>query len=142
MCDVTGIDINPRPLPMLPDLRYDAFFEALRTDRIAIRRCLSCGQPQWPPRELCFACHSDGFASLEINQVGRIYTYTVVYRAFHPWFADRVPYGVLVVDLGNGVRMLGNYWAPDVEELRCDMEVRAVFENTGAGVTLLSWERT
>lgn len=96
---------------------------------------------QWPPRELCFICHSNKLGWQETIQEGTVYTYTIVYRAFHPWFKQHLPYGVVVTELDNGIRMLANYFGPDVESLECGMRVKASFEDVDDMVTLLQWEK-
>jgi uncharacterized OB-fold protein len=130
-----------RPLPHIDDLLYLDFFQSLRACRLVIRRCGQCSLLQWPPREICANCHSSSFEKAEVHPVGDVYTYTIVYRAFHPWFRERTPYAVLIADLGDGVRMLGNYWEPDVEEIECGIQVKATFEVVSTDVTLLRWLR-
>ncbi len=55
-----------------------------------------------------------------------------------PMFADRVPYGIAVADLGDGIRMLGNYLGADLGALACGLPVRARYERSG-GHGFLGW---
>ncbi|WP_376707648.1 Zn-ribbon domain-containing OB-fold protein [Nocardioides alcanivorans] len=69
---------------------------------VVVRRCRACDTVQWPPRPTCGTCHQTAFASHPVDPVGTVHTFSVVHRAFHPWFADRLPYGVAVVDVSGG----------------------------------------
>jgi uncharacterized OB-fold protein len=60
-----------------------------------------------------------------------VHTFSVCYRAFDPWFASRVPYGIVVADLGDGIRLTGSYLGDDLDGLRCGLPVRAEYEIDG-----------
>lgn len=130
-----------RPLPDLNDKLYALYFEALRNYKLVVQHCEDCEHSQWPAREFCFHCHGTRFRWQEVKQQGVVYTYSIAYRAFHPWFKDHLPYGIAVVELDQGIRMLGNYFGPDVESLECGMKVKASFEKVNDQVTLLHWEK-
>lgn len=132
----------PRPLPDVADPLYAEHFAGLRNHRILVQRCQRCGHVQWPPRELCHTCHRGDLGWVDAPARGTVYTFTVMYRAFNPWYADRLPYGVVVVDLGAGIHMIGRYAGPDPEALACELPVTAQFEPATDGVTLLTWTPT
>jgi uncharacterized OB-fold protein len=44
---------------------------------------------------------------IEIDGRGVIYAITTCHRAGEPWLEDRVPYSVALVDLSEGLRLLG-----------------------------------
>ena len=83
-------------------------------------------------------CTAADFEWVEIPQVGEVYTYTLVGRAFDPWYAERVPYAVVVVALGDGIRLLGNCFGEELEQLDFGARVRAEFVHVG-NTTLLDW---
>ena len=130
-----------RPRPGAIDQLYAPHYAALRERRLVVQECAHCGSRQWPPRELCFACHESEPGWVEVGPDGEVFTYTVVYRGFEPWFAERVPYGIVVVSVGPGLLMVGNYFGDDVESLECGMRVKASFEDVDDDLTLLQWER-
>jgi len=82
----------------------------------------------WYPREFCPYCGSDGVTWMTLTGRGHIYSCTVVRRAPHPAFTDAVPYAVAVVELEEGVRMLANVVADDLDDLAIDMAVEAVYD--------------
>jgi uncharacterized protein len=96
-----------RPYPVTVDPGYEEFVAAQADGRLVARRCAICGTAQWPPRPLCGTCHADAFEPLPVEPGGVVHTFTVVHRAFHPWFAERVPYGVAVVQTDEGIRFMG-----------------------------------
>ena len=130
-----------RPLPQVDDPLYAPYFAGLQRREILVQRCDACGHRQWPPRERCFACHSDQLGWQAAAQQGVVYTYMVSHRAFDPWFEDRLPYGLVVADLGDGIRIMAPYADTDVDDLECGVKVRAFFERVSEDVTLLQWER-
>lgn len=130
-----------RPLPNAQEPLYRPYLQGLREHRLMVQHCSSCGHWQWPPREFCFVCHRPTLGWAEIGQQGSVYTYTVCYRAFHPWFKERLPYGIVDADLGQGIRLLAPYFDPDVEQLECGQTVHAAFDEAEGGITVLRWTR-
>jgi hypothetical protein len=61
---------------------------------------------------------------------GTVHTYTVVHRAFHPWFVERVPYVVALVDLDEGPRLMTNIVA-EPETVAIGTRVDVTFERHG-----------
>jgi uncharacterized protein len=99
-------------------------------------RCNSCGQFWFPPSQRCRHCLSTDFAWCETSGRGRIYSFVVYHRVYHPAFADDVPYVVAIIALDEGPRLLSNIVGTAWDQVRCDMRVRAVFEDGDSGVTL------
>jgi uncharacterized protein len=127
---------RPFPEPVSP--LFADYLHGLAHERLVIRECADCGQRQWPPRALCGQCRAREFRPAEIDDRGVVHTFTVVHRAFDPWFASRVPYGVVVTDLGGGIRITGNYLGGDLAELACGLPVQARYEQAG-GRAFVGW---
>jgi uncharacterized protein len=130
----------PRPFPDPVLERFRPHFDGLRESRVLVPRCTTCGHLQWPPRVCCRACNAEEFAWEEAPVQGTVYTFTVCYRAFHPWFTARTPFGLVVADVQPGLRILGACFSPDVETLACGQPVRASFEAHGSDSIVLGWE--
>jgi hypothetical protein len=120
-----------RPCPPATDPGYEDFVAGLAEGRLVARRCVNCGTTQWPPRPLCGTCRSDVFEPLPVEPVGTVYTFTVVHRAFHPWFAERVPYGVAVVETDAGVRFTGLFDPECLGELAVGVRVEGELGDLG-----------
>lgn len=130
-----------RTLPDVTNPLYQLHFKQLKNGKIYVQRCEECGHLQWPPREFCFQCHQTNLTWSPMNDSGTVYTYTISYRAFHPWFKKHLPYGIVVVDVGKGIRMLGCCFDSDIETLECGERVKAVYNKITEDVTLLEWKR-
>jgi len=78
---------------------------------------------------------------------GRIYMYTVVYQPAHPAFQDEVPYVNVVVELDEGVRMVGRMEDVNIEEYidesrtvaKINTPVEAVYKDVTDEWTLVHW---
>jgi hypothetical protein len=68
-----------------------------------------------------------------------VWSWVVAHPPVLPAFADKVPYSVAVVELPEGVRMLGNLLGVPNEEITAGMEVVVDFEDVGEGVVLPQW---
>lgn len=128
--------IRAYPDPIAPG--FADFFAGLADHRLRIRCCTRCSARQWPPRPWCARCGGDDFGPADIDGQGVVHTFTVVHRGFDAWFSTRVPYGIVIADLGQGIRLTGNYLGADLERLRCGLPVRAGYE-TVDGRTYLGW---
>jgi hypothetical protein len=67
---------------------------------------------------------------------GKVFSFVVVHRVYHPAFADQVPYVVAVVELAEGPRLLTNIVGIAPEKVRCGLAVKAVFDDISADCTL------
>jgi uncharacterized protein len=134
-----GSGRRPFPEPVSP--MFAGYLDGLEHERLVIRECTACAARQWPPRTLCARCRGGEFRPAVIADHGVVHTFTVVHRGFDPWFAGRVPYGIVVTDLGGGIRMLGNYLGADLDALACGLPVRARYERSG-GRAFLGWVPT
>jgi uncharacterized OB-fold protein len=83
-----------------------------------------CGHRQFYPRALCTACGADP-AWAEASGRGTVHTYTIVRQYGAPPFKDELPYVVAVIELDEGVRMVGNVTDCPVEQVHVGMAVEA-----------------
>lgn len=86
-----------------PDIGQDPqtafFWEGARAGELRIMRCQNCGYYIHLPRPVCRNCLSFDVAPEAVSGRGTLYSFTITHRAFHPFFADRLPYVVAVVEL-------------------------------------------
>lgn len=75
---------------------------------------------------------------MDLSGRGKVWSFAVYHRAMHPDFADSIPYTVAMVELDEGVRMVGTMVEP-TPELRIGQAVSAVFEPATPEVTLVRW---
>jgi uncharacterized OB-fold protein len=70
---------------------------------------------------------------------GRVWSWVVAHPPVIPSFADRVPFNVAVIELEEGVRMIGNVFDVSNEDLHDGMPVEVTFEDLEEGVSLPQW---
>ncbi len=70
---------------------------------------------------------------------GRVYTWTVTHRPLDPFFADELPYAVVVVETEEGVRVVGNLRGIEVGDLALDIPVEILFSPQTDRVALLEF---
>jgi uncharacterized OB-fold protein len=132
----TGVS-EPLPAHLQPDARGfgRGYFEAAENGKLALPVCTACRLPSWPPRKRCPAC---GAAMDWATASGRgaVHTFTIVRQNPEPYFAERVPYAVAMIDLDEGPRVMGNVIGCDVEALRVGMRVVVTFVDAGQGLML------
>jgi uncharacterized OB-fold protein len=128
---------------MLPGgggLGAELYARAATTGVLHLQRCDACGRWRHPPRIRCAACGSDAWSWQAAAGTGRIFTWTVTHRATDPAFADEVPYAIVVVELDEGPRVVGNVVGIAPDELRLDLPVRVRLDRRSDTVALVDFE--
>lgn len=109
------------PLPAVTPLT-EPYWTGLAEGELRHQRCRQCGNAWLPAREECPRCLADEWEWTPASGRGRIISWVVYHQAFHPAFADRLPYNVAVVELDEGPRMVTNILAPE-EDLAIERNV-------------------
>ncbi|GEK79107.1 Zn-ribbon domain-containing OB-fold protein [Agrococcus baldri] len=128
-----------RASPDLGDPLYAPHFAGLEEGEFRVQRWESDGALEWPPHVMHGADQTESYGWQAIPLTGVVYSYAVCYRAFHPWFALRVPYAIVVVDTDAGVRVLGNCFDPSVERLECGQRMRGELVRAESGIPGVVW---
>ncbi|MGH2947235.1 MAG: Zn-ribbon domain-containing OB-fold protein [Solirubrobacteraceae bacterium] len=105
---------------------------ALEEGRLTHQRCLLCGYAWLPPGGECPSCLGAEWTWETAAGGGRIVSWVVYHRAYHPAFADRVPYNVAIVELDEGPRLVTNVIGVEGGEgLEIERPVRLHVEHEG-----------
>lgn len=107
------------------------FWEGARAHKLLLPRCHVCSRFWFPPSQRCPHCLSSDFGWQESAGQGRIYSFVVYHRVYHPAFEQDVPYAVAIVEIDEGPRLLANILGTPPDAIRCDMRVRVMFEERG-----------
>ncbi len=128
---------------LLPEITADKkpFWEAASRHELLLMKCVDCGQYRHPlyagDSFMCPHCNTTKPPEwVKAAGHGKITTWTVVHRAFHPSFAEEVPYIVAIATLDEGVRMTANLRGVKPEDVRGDMEVEVFSEKLTEEITL------
>jgi hypothetical protein len=127
--------VSERPVP-LPDDASAPFWEAAARHELVVQQCARCSALTHPPRSMCPACGSFERTFSNVSGKGRVWSWVVAHPPVLPAFQDRAPYNVVVVDLDEGVRMIGNLQG----EPREGLPVEVTFEDVEEGVALPQWK--
>jgi uncharacterized OB-fold protein len=122
-----------RPLPA-KDHVSTPFWEAASRGELLIQRCPS-GHRQFYPRAVCKVCGSDPEWERASGR-GTVHTFTIIRQNHARPFRDELPYVVAMVELDEGVRMMGNITDCPVDDVHIGMpvEVHMVEAEPGVGV--------
>lgn len=82
------------------------FWAAARRHELLLQRCSDCGRYQFYPRPFCLACGSDAVEWSRASGAGRVYSSTTVRIQASP--DHEPPYGVGLIELDEGVRLLSS----------------------------------
>jgi uncharacterized OB-fold protein len=125
------------PLPS-PGPLTTFFWDGVAEHRLLILQCQRCGHHVHYPRPICDRCQSMDLAPAQVSGRGALYSYTVVMQAFHPYYIDRIPYVLAVVELDEepGLRITTNIVQCPEEDLKVGLLVEVVFTEVAEGVTL------
>ncbi len=117
------------PLPDLTDERTAPFFACAARGELVIPRCEACGTLAWYPMPACDVCGGPSFTWTAVSGRGRLFSWTVVERAFLPAFEDRVPFvsGLVALDDDPRVRIVSYVVDCEADMLTGDMPVVATF---------------
>lgn len=127
----------------LPEISKDKkpYWEAAAKHELLLLKCSNCGSLRHPlfagSSFMCPNCNTTQSPTwVKSAGKGKILTWTVIHRAFHPAFAEQVPYVVALAELDEGVRMYANLRGINPADIRGDMAVEVFFEKLTPEVTL------
>lgn len=124
-----------KPIP-IPSPEAQPYWDGLRDSKLLMPRCDACGKSWFPPSLLCPHCNARKWTWTPTSGRGRIFSYVVYHRVYHPGFADEVPYAVAVIELDEGPRMISNVIGIAPDKLACDMRVEIVYQPITETITL------
>jgi uncharacterized OB-fold protein len=104
------------------------FYAFCAAGELRFQRCGACRAWRHPPRYRCAACGSDAWEWERSSGRGRVFSYTITHQSLDPAYADELPYAVLVVELEEGPRVVGNLRDLAPADLTLDLPVEVVFE--------------
>jgi uncharacterized OB-fold protein len=130
----TEHDIVTRPAPV-PYRSSEHYWSAAGSGRLALQRCPS-GHVQFYARAHCRRCGSTDLEWFDAAGHGTVHTFSVVHRAAHEGFTDKLPYVFAVVELVEGVRVTANIVGCDPHDVTVDLPVEVSFEDSIGDVAL------
>jgi uncharacterized OB-fold protein len=111
------------------------FWDALNEERFVLPRCDSCAHVIWYPRLFCPMCHTTDVSWFDASGLGRVFSFTVVRKAFGAW-QDAVPYVIAYVELDEGPRVLTNIVDCDPDTVSIGDRVGIVYDPSPKGAAV------
>jgi uncharacterized protein len=90
-------------------------------------RCAACGAHHFPRHDTCPYCSVEDPAAMELTGPGTLWAWTAI-TAAPPGYTGEIPYGVGIVELPEGIRIIGRLTESDPAALVFGqaMELRVV----------------
>ena len=110
------------------------YWSALDDGRLTFQKCGACGHAWLPARGECPRCLSRASSWQTASGRARLVSWVVYHHGYHPYYAERLPYNVAVVELEEGPRLISNIIAGE-QALRIDMPLTLVIQRE-AGTAL------
>ncbi|WP_329255850.1 OB-fold domain-containing protein [Actinoallomurus sp. NBC_01490] len=118
-----------------PDTRF--FWDGVRAGELRIQRCAECGALRHPPGPMCPACHATKRDHVVAAGRGVVHSYVVHHHPPVPGLTP--PYVVALVELEEGVRIIGNLLGCAPGDAYVGMPVELEFQRMDEELTLPQW---
>ena len=120
LSDPAAAHLRDRPLPAV-DNASAPYWAGVAQGQLRVQRCDACGEHQFYPRALCVRC-AGPVGWVATSGEGVIYTFTIIRQNLA---AASQGYVVAMVELAEGVRLMGNVTHVDLEQVRIGLPVTA-----------------
>jgi uncharacterized OB-fold protein len=125
-----------RPL-VTPDTAF--FWAGTAVGELRIQRCASCGALRHPPGPMCPACGQPADGGYVVAAgTGEVFSYVVHHHPPVP--GKKLPMVVALVQLPEGVRMVGELPGVRPDQVRIGLPVQVAFARIDDDLTLPAWQ--
>jgi uncharacterized OB-fold protein/acyl dehydratase len=118
-----------------PDTRF--FWDGVDAGELRVQRCAECGELRHPPGPMCPRCHATKRDHVAASGGGTVHSYVVHHHPPVPGLEP--PFVVALVELDEGVRMVGNVLGCPPEDVHVGMRVELAFQKMDDELTLPQW---
>jgi uncharacterized OB-fold protein len=138
---------DPRPAPAAPaptaairpavNQDTEFFWSGTRAGELRIQRCGGCGLLRHPPGPMCPECGATKPTYLVSEGRGEVFSYVVHHHPKVP--GKQVPFVVALVELDEGVRMLGELDGVAPDDVHIGLSVEVGFRAVDDDLTMPYW---
>lgn len=130
MTDLSDLRVpGPTTIPLTAP-----FWDAASDGRLLIQRCAACGRAVFYPREICPHCWSGQLEWEEASGLGRLKSFSTIWKPGHPGWLPVAPYVVGLVELDEGPTMLSHILAVAQQGPKVGDRMRLAPSNIGGRV--------
>jgi uncharacterized OB-fold protein len=126
----TRLGVPVHDLPARPTALSEPFWAACTRGELTFQRCGDCSAIAFPPAQTCRRCLSPALTWQRSSGLGRLYSWTVVWRPVTPAFT--APYAPAIVDVAEGYQILTNVINAVAEDLTAGLPLAVTFRRAGA----------
>jgi uncharacterized OB-fold protein len=72
----------------------------------------------------------------KLSGKGKVFSYVIYRRAFHPAYTNDIPYNVAIIHLDEGPNIQSNVTDCDLDEIKIDMPVEMYFDDVSEDISL------
>jgi hypothetical protein len=129
---------KPKAEPIRPTINdvNRPFWDGCRRGELLVQRCCSCGHLRYPAAIACPECLSGEAEWQAVSGRGKVFSFVVFQRAYHPAWEGRVPYNVALIELDEGPILLSNVIDVDNARLAVGLDVRIAFERLDEALSI------
>jgi uncharacterized OB-fold protein len=122
-----------------PQMNRDTqfFWDGTAAGELRIQKCNACGALRHPPGPMCPTCHAADRGYVVASGRGRVFSFLVHHAPQLPGKA--LPATLALVELEEGVRMVGEVLQPPDGGIAIGDPVHVVFERIDDDLTLAQW---
>jgi uncharacterized OB-fold protein len=122
-----------------PQMNRDTqfFWDGTAAGELRIQKCNACGELRHPPGPMCPTCHAADRGYVVASGRGRVFSFLVHHAPQLPGKA--LPATLALVELEEGVRMVGEVLQPPDGGIAIGDPVHVVFERIDDDLTLAQW---
>ena len=130
---------EPASTQLRPVISHDTafFWEGTAAGELRIQRCPSCGVLRHPPGPMCPSCGDEKPDYVVASGRGTVFSYVVHHHPPVP--GKTLPFVVALVELDEGVRMLGQLIEVDPSAVSVGMPVRIALTRIDDELTMPNW---
>jgi len=128
--------LRPRPVVNRDNA---GFWAGVAEHRLLIQRCTGCTTLRFPWLPGCNACAGQEWDTVEASGEGTVFSHVVMHHPSFPAFdpsGEGGPYAVALIELAEGVRIVGNVVGVPYDKVRIGLPVRLEFLRTDPDLEL------
>jgi len=111
---------------VIPETR--GYWEGALAGELRVQVCNACGNRQLPWGPCCSTCLSQDLGFVVASGRATVFSFTIVRHAFHPSFADKLPYVVADIQLEEGPIITNTVTDVNPEQVTIGMAVEVWFD--------------
>jgi len=133
-------DTVAKPLPSISDFNRP-FWEAAKKHEFKLQRCNDCSKVWAPNGPVCPYCFSTDYRWDKLSGRGKVASWVVFHKLYHPAFAKDIPYNVAFVELAEGPRIIANIVGTSNADITIGMPVEVTFEDVNPDISIPRFRR-